>query len=196
MSITYRRLDKATYTDIVLYEIDQLRFAAQRLYKEEWEHHRDAWVYLESFLVHYRNLIEFLGKPNPWGDDIHVANIWELTNKTPPPNLKKIVADWAMLWNEFEPGQGKDKISKYLQHCTTRRVVFKEWHIDVMLNKIEPLLVEIEKHLRPGMVIKSVEPPKSWTPLSASTTVMTITSAAALMPEQFPLDTKHRDSEE
>ena len=39
-----------------------LRFAAKRLVRERWEEPQDAWVYLEDFLVHYRNLIEFLGK--------------------------------------------------------------------------------------------------------------------------------------
>jgi len=74
MPITYRRLEKATHADTVLYEIDQLRFTAQRLFREQWEDHGDAWVYLESFLVHYRNLIEFLGRPNPRADDVHITN--------------------------------------------------------------------------------------------------------------------------
>lgn len=190
MPITYRRLEKATHADTVLYEIDQLRFTAQRLFREQWEDHGDAWVYLESFLVHYRNLIEFLGRPNPRPDDVHITNIWKLARKAQPTNLKKIMADGTKLWNECEPRVGDDKISKYLQHCTMKRIDFKEWYIDVMAQKIEPLLVEVQKHLRPGMVVKSVQPPETWTPHSASTTVMTITSAAVLMPDHFPLDPK------
>src|SRR5690242_17651992 len=134
MPIIYRRLDKADYEDIVLYEIDQLRFAAERLYKEQWEDYRDAWVYLESFLVHYRNLIEFLGKPRPRDDDVHITNIWKLARKPQPTNLKQIMADGAKLWDEYER-KNDEKISKYLQHCTVKRLDFKEWHIDVMLKK-------------------------------------------------------------
>jgi len=190
MPITYRRLDKSTHADTVLYEKDQLRFASTRLLREQWEDPHDAWVYLESFLLHYRNLIEFLGRPNPRQDDVHITNVWKLASKTPPANLKAIIAGGMKLWNEYEPRHGGDKISKYLQHCTMKRIDFKEWHIDVMAQKIEPLLVEVQNHLRPGMIVNAVQPPDTWTPHSASTTVLTITCAAALMPDNYPVGLK------
>jgi hypothetical protein len=192
MPTTYRRLDKLTHADTVLYEIDQLRFASVRLVREQWEDPHDAWVYLESFLLHYRNLIEFFGRPNPRHDDVHITNIWRLARRTPPTNLKQIIADGTKLWDEYEPRGKDDKISKYLQHCTMKRVDFKEWHVDVMAKQIEPLLTELEKHLRlASPVVEPVRPPEIWTPLSASTATVTITSAAAIpMPDDYSFGLK------
>jgi len=51
-----------------------LHFAVQRLSEQKLTE-RDAWVYLEAFLLHYRNLIEFLGKQNPSATDLHVTTI-------------------------------------------------------------------------------------------------------------------------
>ncbi len=74
MVLTYRRPDKLDHADTVLYEIDMLHFAVQRLSEQKLTE-RDAWVYLEAFLLHYRNLIEFLGKQNPSATDLHVTTI-------------------------------------------------------------------------------------------------------------------------
>jgi hypothetical protein len=50
------------------------------------------------------------------------------------------------LWQEYEPtdAQGGGRISQYLQHCTTKRIQFKDWRIDTMIEQIEPLLAEVE----------------------------------------------------
>jgi hypothetical protein len=91
--------------DTVLYEIYMLRFAAKRLVRERWEEPQDAWVYLEDFLVHYRNLIEFLGKQNNIRDtDLHVTTIWAKLGVPPPAGLARIHADGAKLWAEYEEG--------------------------------------------------------------------------------------------
>src|ERR1700730_830428 len=60
---TYSRPGKEDDAQTVLYEIDLLRFAKGRL--EAASTQGDEWVYLEDFLLHYRNLIEFFGKPFP-----------------------------------------------------------------------------------------------------------------------------------
>jgi hypothetical protein len=62
MSVAFSRADKLTDGDTILYEIDMVRFAASRLLRGKWESEKDQWACLESFLVHYRNLIEFLWK--------------------------------------------------------------------------------------------------------------------------------------
>ncbi len=64
------RIDKLDQYQTVLYEIDMLRFAHERMLPPPWDGARegDVWVYLESFLVHYRNLLEFFGKKSP--DDL------------------------------------------------------------------------------------------------------------------------------
>jgi len=57
---------RLTHADTILYEVYMLRFSIRRLMQHDeqgdWEDQKDAWGYLEVFLLHYRNLIEFLGK--------------------------------------------------------------------------------------------------------------------------------------
>src|SRR5882672_9667197 len=122
MSLVFRRPDKLDHADTGLYEIDMLRFAARRLIESKWQQPRDAWVYLEAFLLHYRNLIEFVGKEKPRPDDLHVTTIWRLARLDPPAALNEIHGNGAQLWKEYEPSdaQGGGRISQYLQHCTTK----------------------------------------------------------------------------
>ena len=124
MPLTYSRPGKFNHPDTILYEIDMLRFATARLVESNWREPRDAWVYLESFLVHYRSLIEFLGKEKPSKTDVHVTTLWELVKSMPPAGLKEIHAKGKQLLKEYEPkdAQGGGRISQYLQHCTTKRV--------------------------------------------------------------------------
>jgi hypothetical protein len=183
MPLIYSRPDKLNHADTVLYEIDMLRFAAGRMVESDWRESRDAWVYLESFLVHYRNLISFLGSENPRVTDLHVATIWQLTNLAPPTEIAKIHITGKQLWQKYEPrdAQGGGRISQYLQHCTTKRIDFKNWEIDTMISDIEPVLVEIEKCLRSSAanrIVRAVPPVQVLEPLSASTTVATITASA------------------
>jgi hypothetical protein len=183
MPLTYSRPDKFDHADTILYEIDLLRFATTRLVESNWREPRDAWVYLESFLVHYRNLIEFLGKEKPTKTDVHVTTLRELLKVMPPAKLKEIHAKGKQLLKEYEPkdAQGGGRISQYLQHCTTRRIEPKDWPLAVMTKQIEPLLAEIEKHLRPGNAILNAVPAvEIMTLFSASTATATSTTAAAL----------------
>ena len=59
----YSRPEKLNDAQTVLYEIDMLRYAYDRLASPQptWTQ-ADEWVYLEDFLLHYRNLIQFFGK--------------------------------------------------------------------------------------------------------------------------------------
>jgi hypothetical protein len=61
MQESFSRPEKLTDAQTILYEIDMVRFAASRLIRKKWETEKDEWVYLECFLLHCRNLIEFLG---------------------------------------------------------------------------------------------------------------------------------------
>src|SRR5258708_15648490 len=92
MPITLTRINKLSHSGTILYEIYMFRFSCSRLIRSDWENERDAWVYLESFLVHYRNLIEFLGKPpgklRP--GDIHITNLWVLEGLTAPSWVHEI----------------------------------------------------------------------------------------------------------
>jgi hypothetical protein len=180
MSIICSRPPKLNDADTVLYEAYMFRFAARRLAREKWEEPQDAWVYLEDFLVHYRNLIEFLGKQNNIRDtDLHVATIWEKLKVSPPTDLAKIHADGAKLWAEYE--EVEDRISRYLQHCTTKRTAAKNWFIDEMYNKIEPLLaqlVPILESLSTNPELPRVAEIGFMGPHAASTAVYTPTAVA------------------
>lgn len=187
MTLTFSRPKKLNHIDTVRYEIDMLRYAANRL-AEQRLIERDAWVHLEAFLLHYRNLIEFLGKDNPSQTDLHVTTIWAIVNLPAPANLNQLHDDGKVLWARYEPkdSQGGGRISQYLQHCTTKRIDAKDWEVSAMTNEIEPLLCDLEKSLEP---ISGVLPPvpsvQDLPYFSASTTVGTSTSAAAFFTESF-----------
>jgi hypothetical protein len=196
MPLIFSRPKKLNHVDTVRYEIDMLRYAANRL-AEQTLAERDAWVYLEAFLLHYRNLIEFLGKENSSPTDLHVTTIWQLANLAPPTKLNEIHTHGKVLWTRYEPkdSQGGGRISQYLQHCTTKRIDAKDWEVSTMMNEIEPLICELEKSLgtTPG-VLYPVPPVPTLSYFSASTTVGTRTAAATLVSEA-PLKKPPKDFE-
>lgn len=94
--------EKLNHADTVLYEIYTLRYAAERLRQEQWDDQKDAWAYLEAFLLHYRNLIEFLGKTNKIrATDLHVTTIWKLLKGTPPKDASEIHRQGVKLWAKY-----------------------------------------------------------------------------------------------
>lgn len=179
MSLVLSRPKKLDHVHTVRYEIDMLRFAAQRLAEMKLTE-RDAWVYLEAFLLHYRNLIDFLGSENPRSTDLHVTNISQLANLTPPATaaLNELYAKGRALRARYEPtdAQGGGRISQYLQHCTTKRTDAKDWAVTAMVDDIEPLLAEVEKHLGARTFIFAPVPVKTLEYFSASTAVGTTTA--------------------
>src|SRR5258708_6718096 len=179
MSLIFSRPDKINHIDPIRYEIDMLRFTAQQLAEKKTE--RDAWVYLESFLLHYRSLIDFLGSEKPRPTDLHVTTIWQLENLVPPMELDEIYAKGQALRARYEPtdAQGGGRISQYLQHCTMKRIDPKDWQVSTMFNDIEPLLCEVEKHLGTNkFVLAPISALGKLDHFSASTTVATFTASA------------------
>jgi hypothetical protein len=195
MPVVLSRPEKLDHVDTVRYEIDMVRFAAQRL-NEKTLTERDAWVYLEAFLLHYRNLIDFLGSENPRSTDLHVTNIWQLANLTPPSTatLNELYAKGRALRARYEPtdAQGGGRISQYLQHCTTKRTDAKDWAVTAMVEEIEPLLTEVEEHLGAHSFILPPVTVKTLDQFSASTTTGTFTSAAVLIDEAVVKKVKDR----
>jgi hypothetical protein len=108
------RPNKLEHPDTVLYEIYMLRFAAGQLDAEKTG--KDAWVYLESFLLHFRNLIEFIGNPNRRAGDLRIENMCS--------NLVTVRDNGIRLFKKYE--RGEDRISRYLAHCTEMRIVDRQ----------------------------------------------------------------------
>jgi hypothetical protein len=195
ITLTFSRPPKLNHVDTVHYEIYMLRHAIDRLAEQKLTE-RDAWVYLEAFLLHYRNLIEFLGKEGPSPTDLHVTTIWQLANLPVPAKLNEMHAGGKVLWARYEPKdiKGGGRISQYLQHCTTKRIDAKDWAVVTMIEEIEPLLEELEKSLpMPTGILAPVPPVQTLAAFSASTAVVTHTAVAAVASE-VPL-TKPKDFE-
>jgi hypothetical protein len=187
MTLTFSRPPKLNHTDTISYEIYMLRHTISRLAEEKLTE-RDAWVYLEAFLLHYRNLIEFLGNKNPRrNDNLHVTTIWNLVGLPAPAKLNEMHTGGKVLWAKYEPSddQGDGRISQYLQHCTEKRIDAKDWAVVTMMEEIEPLLCELEKNLpAPTEVVLTPVPPVIGIAFfSASTAVGTHTAGAAVFIE-------------
>jgi hypothetical protein len=181
MAMQFSSKDELDHVDTIQYEIDMLRFTAERLDRRDLTG-RDAWVYLESFLLHCRTLTEFLGKEKPSDTDVHITNIWQLAGLPEPNNLKEIHDEGKILFKEFEPKDRDGRISQYLQHCTQKRIDPKDWEVGTMFNKINPMLCQVEKHLGPHKgLIAPVRVVDTMGMFSASTSTYTLT--ASIMPD-------------
>jgi hypothetical protein len=140
------RPSKFTHAQTILYEIEMLKFAAGDFEERtSWA----SWRNLECFLLHFRNLIEFFGKPQPRGNDLTIQRpdaIWpDSTTRPSAEVLNRLHRE--DLWAKYE-GQGvNDKISRYLQHCTEQRVEDKNWRVREMFQELEPLMSEFENAL-------------------------------------------------
>src|ERR1700730_14544858 len=122
----FSRPDKLSDAETILYEIFMVRFAAKRL-RDGVEFKPDECVFLECFLLHYRNLIEFLGKEDRQKTDLRLSNIWERIGRPEPAQLAIIREQGIKLWNDYECNE--NKISRYLHHCTMYRTQSKSWEV-------------------------------------------------------------------
>jgi hypothetical protein len=142
------RLDRLSYIQTMLYEIEMLRETARRYGKRNEE--MDKRICLESFLLHFRNLIQFFGPiPKPLRtDDLHITKTEDFWSDANRPD-EKVLAGLRLihLWDTYEnPGPAKDRptISKYLHHCTKRRIAPKIWVIGTMFGEVNPTLLSFE----------------------------------------------------
>jgi hypothetical protein len=151
MALTTTTYKNLTHADTILYEFNMLRHACSKLNEHKWDCERDAWVYLESFLLHFRNVIEFFGHKNPRTGDLHVNKIWTLVGINPPANLSTIHADGVRLHERYEPSEklGGGRISQFLSHCTEKRTDPRIWMYNQMLEEVEPLIAQVEPMLQP-----------------------------------------------
>lgn len=137
---------KLTHTQTILYEIDMLRYTAEELDKGNRKSEKDKWIFLEAFLVHFRNLIEFFGHPAPRLTDLHITKIgdfWhDVSTRPSQSDLAKLRR--ADLWDRYEDDQ-PDRISRFLHHCTQHRVDPKEWEAGMMYSELNPTLDAFER---------------------------------------------------
>ena len=123
-----------------------LDFCAERFKEKEerlgtaWD--RDTGVYLEAFLLHYRNLIRFFsGKPGRPGDlSTRNSIIWggrEL-NAAEIANIKEPAEALDSKWHAI--------ISKYLQHLTKiRSDLDRCWDLPAMHKEITPVIAAFKQ---------------------------------------------------
>jgi hypothetical protein len=145
---TYSRPAKEDHAQTVLYEIDMLRFARGRLEASSTE--GDEWVYLEDFLLHYRNLIEFFGKPLQKKENGHLSIL--RSERIGPGHLPdKAVLDSMTrpdLWEKYDTWDNPESISKYLHHYTEQRAEARPpWLVNAMYEELRPTIETFESLL-------------------------------------------------
>ncbi len=142
----HSRPDKLDDAQTVLYEIDMLRFSKGRLDEGKFQSDADEWIYLEAFLLHFRNLIEFFrGKIS--GDTLTISQPGDFWSKNPPDITECVRPDLWAKYEERDKNDENDKISRYLQHCTKQRVIKKKWDVEEMYSDLKPLIEKFESLL-------------------------------------------------
>jgi hypothetical protein len=184
---TYSRRTKENDAQTVLYEIDLLRFARERLLAPQpWWTELDEWLYLEDFLLHYRNLIEFFGKQNPGSGDLSILypeRIW-LANSPDKTILDSMTR--PDLWEKYDTRDNDESISKCLHHRTSQRTVAKRWDVKIMYGELQPILERFESLLseyKPSMTLTRTRGIGQST-LDGNSTTSTRTLDSGLNPER------------
>ena len=140
----YSRPPKATPLETVTYEIDMLRFCLSRLSEKakQWDQ-GDKNLFIEGFLLHFRNLTEFFsGKHHKSGDDLSTCNPQAWCGRALTPEEQAAVVQPAAIIDD----RYFRVVSKYLQHCTTlRHDQDRDWDLDGMYAEINPVIEYFER---------------------------------------------------
>lgn len=127
---------KLSHANTILYEIDMLEFCFKKLCDGKFEGEKEYFVYIEGFLLHYRNLIQFFGNKH----DLKAGEpeIW-----SPRPLSQE---ETAAIQEEGPCRRYDGLISQYLSHCTKSRanrdVVWKHKEMFAM---VAPLIESFKK---------------------------------------------------
>jgi hypothetical protein len=141
----YSRTEKESHLDTIHYELSMLNFCGKELDKLSRANQRASFnVFLECFLLHYRNVMEFLSgahhrkakkqdetsdlstaDPKPWaGRELSAEELAEIQAPA----------------NTIDDKYFQD-ISQYLQHCTERRFdEGKFWNYREMFTELLPAI--------------------------------------------------------
>lgn len=132
-AVEYSRPKKGDHLETIRYEIDMLEFCYQNLVDNlgKWGDARMSWVCLESFLLHYRNLVEFFGSEG----DLKASEPGIWTKRKLTAEEVALISDRTLCKKYRGP------ISAYLQHCTKRRAkIDRSWNVLEMHNEIKDLI--------------------------------------------------------
>jgi hypothetical protein len=140
--LVYFRQPKESRLATVYYEMQMLRFCAGRVQANWGNDQLLDYVLLEGFLLHFRNLVEFLsGKHHRREDDMSTKLPEEWAGRVLTPQEADRIRRPAIALDE----QWFDLVSKYLQHCTHLRSTTPQgWNVHEMLASLEPCLVAFE----------------------------------------------------
>lgn len=134
---------KMSEQDIVEYEMDMLRFAWTQINTSS--NPIDGCDYagymrIECFLLHYRNVIEFLGCP----DAEKRRNDLSLGKQVGEESQTEIEAIAKPVRDKYQ-----GDISRYLAHCTTQRhEIERDWKINEMYAALLPAVNSFRSALR------------------------------------------------
>jgi len=148
---------KLTHIDTVFYEIDMLKFCYSRLRQGMWTDRRDAYLFLEGFLLHYRNLIQFFGDDG--GLKVSDSEVWSAKM------LSK--AELQTIMDKRPSKKYFGLISQYLSHCTKKRAERdRAWNCVEMYEELSSVMSKFESLFprevtRLGRIIVAETPPES-----------------------------------
>jgi len=150
----YERSRKKSQLHTIWYEISMLGFTHSVLATRTEMSEPERNFFVEGFLLHYRNLVEFFsGNPEkhreakngkPADLSTHAPEKWA-GRKLTDEEIKNIKDPARNLEQEYFTD-----ISQFLQHCTERRFVeFKEWNLDEMFEKLDPIVSSFHQSFPP-----------------------------------------------
>lgn len=150
----YERSRKKSQLATIWYEISMLGFTHSILIKQQEMSEPENNLYIEGFLLHYRNLIQFFsgtpGKHRKGGNgkaadlSTHAPEIWAKRRLTDDE-----IANIQTPARKLEDKYWED-ISQFLQHCTERRFVeFHDWNLDEMFDELDSIVSSFHKSFPP-----------------------------------------------
>lgn len=140
-------VESESYTPlgVIGYEIDMLRFCLKFLGAQSTTSGTlERKLYVEGFLLHYRNLIRCFSGNGTQPDELSMSRPEAFGESFPVAKAEWYKTEAAALDNR-EPDCDYKRISKYLQHCTVTRLTLPDqWQLSEMYKRIKPMLVAFE----------------------------------------------------
>ena len=141
----YSRTEKESHLDTIHYELSMLNFCGAQLDKLAPAEHRASFnAFLECFLLHYRNVMEFLSG-NHHRKAKKLGETSDLSTADPKPwagrdlsqeELAKIQSPAKTIDHKYF-----QDIAQYLQHCTERRFAEDRfWKYREMFAELRPAI--------------------------------------------------------